>query len=260
MAFPRLARSLTRRVDVPCINPGFPFTLEDVEQEIARMRAAPVGVQRPVVVLAGYRAWSIMPRNVAAKLAMLTGAPLSQFLPVAYPWSFDIPALGRRVVELVETRWPSGDPEWTVPVDAVGISMGGLVARSAAAGLGGGGKRLNIQRLFTLGTPHRGAKLARLAAPDRAARDMRPGSALLGRLDEDLEHARYELICYARLRDVLVGARNTAPAGRHPHWVSGWRVCSHVAITMDWRILIDIARRLRGEQPLAATPVCPPRD
>lgn len=222
----------------------------DVSIELARLRDHPVGLARPVVVLAGYRAWSIMPRSVAATLAALTtGRPWREhYLPIAYPWSTRLERIAGRVVRAAEHRWPGQ------AVDVVAVSMGGLVARAAAAGLTDHGGRLRVARLFTLATPHRGAKLANHLRPDAAARDMRPGSAFLRRLDEAWASPKtpdnaYELICYTRLRDTWVGATRTAPEGVAVGWVHGWRLMSHLAVSADMRILTDIARRLRGEQP-----------
>jgi pimeloyl-ACP methyl ester carboxylesterase len=56
--------------------------------------------------------------------------------------------------------------EWAVPVQEialVGHSMGGLVARSACAQDGGAPWLPLVRRVVTLGTPHQGAPLARLA-------------------------------------------------------------------------------------------------
>src|SRR5690606_31698393 len=105
-----------------------------------------------------------------------------------------------------------------------------------------------------------GAKLAKLIAIDGAARSMKPGSPLLGRLNAEHERADYELICYARLNDTWVGATNSAPPGVNPIWVPGTLIASHQTITTDQRILADLGRRLRGEEPLARPGECPPRD
>jgi hypothetical protein len=139
--------------------------------------------------------------------------------------------------------------------------MGGLVARAAAiADPGGRRARLRIRRLFTLGTPHRGARITPYLAPDPASRQMRPGSAFLGALDDAMARADYELICYARLGDSWVGARNTAPPGHETHWKRGLVLMSHQTISHDALITTDIARRLRGEPPLAVRPSPPPCD
>lgn len=256
---------LVRWLDVPCENPAFPLTIHDAERECARMKAAPcAGLARPVVVLAGYRAWAMMPRGIVRDLRRLTGAPEDRFLPIAFPWSSDIPRIAAGVCQSVDRRWPSADERWTIEVDVVGVSMGGLVARAAAgeSTRQGPSKRLRIARLFTIGTPHRGARLAaRLpVAVDAGSRQMRPGSEFMKRLDEERRSADYELVCYARLRDTWVGASRTAPEGRAPHWVSGQLILSHNLITQDRRIIADIARQLRGEGSLAREDGEPPCD
>lgn len=237
------------------------------------MRADARPLLRPVVVVGGYRTWTIAAASLASRLCAMTNRDPAMFAAMAYPWSSDFTAITARLARLVAARWPGGDEGWTRDVDVVGVSMGGLVARAAAAGVGTGGRntegrRLRIGRLFTLGTPHRGARLAELARPDGAARDMRAGSAFLARLDAARtaggDGAAYELVCYTRLRDSWVGAARTSPVGHPTHWVSGWRVLSHVTVSMDTRILADMARRLRGEKPFAnaASTVWapPPRD
>jgi len=88
---------------------------------------------------------------------------------------------------------------------------------------------------------------------------MRPGSPFLVRLDERLPDADYEMICYARLRDWWVGARNAAPPGEHPIWVRASPfTMSHLLITRDGRILDDVCRRLIGEEPSLGAPSEPP--
>lgn len=249
-----LLSAWSRLLDRGPANPAFPLTYPQADQALARMADAPIALTRPVVVLAGYRAWRFMPRSVVRPLARATRA---EFLPISYALSTDIHAIARRVVERVRHRWPSPDPARSIDVDVVAVSMGGLVARVAAA-IPPPGRRLNIARLFTLATPHQGAKLALRLAPDSAARAMRPGSDFLAALDRDLASATYTLTCYARLRDTWVGATRTAPPGRRPIWTTGPALLSHLTITQDRRIIADIARRLRGEPPLAEANTQPP--
>lgn len=259
-------------MDVPAPNPAFDVSFDAAAADERRMRAEPRPLARPVVVVGGYRAWTVAAASLASRLCAMTCRDPGMFAAMSYPWSSDFTRIAARLVRLVAARWPGGDEARTREVDVVGVSMGGLVARAAAAGVGRGGcdtagRRLHIVRLFTLGTPHRGARLAELARPDAAARDMRAGSAFLARLDAARSTsgnvAGYELACYTRLRDSWVGATRTSPAGHPTHWVSGWRVLSHVTVSMDTRIIADIARRLRGEAPLTqdgAKDGPPPRD
>lgn len=262
MILPRwLERALLRELP----NPGFPLTCDQARADLAAMARRPVALQRPLVCLAGWRALLLLPKNLIANLGPMLASPGSHpplpALPIAFPLVDHIPAAAQRVVDAVEACWPNPSGTHTVEVDVIGVSMGGLVARTAAAGLAGSHrKRLRIARLFTLGTPHRGARLAEDYPVDRAARDMLPGSTFLQDLDAALDDHAFELVCYARLHDEFVGATRCAPPGSHPHWVSGFIALSHLTIGQDPRILADIARRLRGEPSYTRFASMPPCD
>ncbi|MGE5623582.1 MAG: esterase/lipase family protein, partial [Methanocella sp.] len=78
-------------------------------------------------------------------------------------------------------------------LDIVGFSMGGLVARYYVKFLGG---RERVERLVTISSPHHGTQLAHLS-PGPGAREMRPGSAFLKKLnagEEAPEPVRYTSI------------------------------------------------------------------
>lgn len=244
-------------------NPAFPATWRQIADEHARMRAESVGLTRPVLVLSGYRSPSLVARRLAYEIRRLTGAERDEVVSLAYLDAGTIEEPARRAVAFVERSFPSDDPVWTTEVDVVAVSMGGLVARLAAAdpGLRGepGGKRLRIGTLYSLASPHRGARLAARIRPDRAARDMRPGSALLAELDRALSDRSYEMVPYAVLRDGWVGARHAAPVGQDPIWVPGRWVMSHHLVSFNRRILADLGRRLRGEEPLGRASE-PPRE
>ncbi|MCG6916308.1 MAG: alpha/beta fold hydrolase [Deltaproteobacteria bacterium] len=68
-------------------------------------------------------------------------------------------------------------------VDLVGQSMGGLVIRAYLAENSG---RAKIRRVVTLGSPHRGSKLA-VFGLGQGAREMVPGSAFLESLNQDVQ-------------------------------------------------------------------------
>lgn len=243
------------------VNPDFTLTREEIDLEWERMRSTPKSPERPVVCLAGYHAWHFMVAGLASRLRGLVGGPREMWMAVSYPFTGDIRMCAEKVAARVKERWGEG-----TEIDVVAVSMGGLVARLGAlpteeGGIGGLG-RLNITRLYTMATPHNGAILANKVGglrPDAAAQCMRPGSEFLGKLNGALSGAGYQLTCYARTNDTWVGATNTAPPGREPYWVGGTRLMSHVMITTDRLILTDVARRLRGETPVAkraTRPVC----
>lgn len=226
------------------------FSPADAERLLTAFRAAPVPLARPLVVVSGWRALALLPANIIANLSPLFVSEPGRtgFVPHSFPTQTDFDAIACRMIERVQQLWPCDRPDRTVEVDAVAVSMGGLVCRNAASErMMHGRRRLRIRRLFTIGTPHRGAWLAERIAVDRAARAMKPGSAFLARLDRELASADYEMVCYARLYDEFVGATRSAPHGRDPIWLSGPRVLSHLTIAQDRRILADVAARLRGE-------------
>lgn len=262
MILPRwLEQSLLRPID----NPGFAISTDEARLELARLAREPRPLQRPLVCLSGWRALELLPRNLIANLSPTVVELESNAIPVAYPRLDRIPEAAGRVVDAVDARWPSDEPHATTEVDVIGVSMGGLVARAAALGMGtggnaGAGRRLRIARLFTVGTPHQGARLAEDHPVDRAARDMLPGSAFLAALDAGRHEHPFEMVCYARLHDEFVGATRCAPPGEGVHWVSGLRILSHLTIGQDPRILADLARRLRGEPPLTSVATDPPSD
>ena len=244
-------------------NPAYPLTNAQVREELDRLRdAEPATLQRPVVVLGGYRALPTMADRLADQLALLTGADRADFYPISYTLGASMHTIAELVVTRVEKRWPSDDPNETTEVDVVGISMGGLIGRYAALPASERtfkGKRLKVRRLFTLASPHRGAALAEKIALDDAARDMRAGSAFLAQLDAALAGADYEIVPYAVLNDGWVGATRAAPPGMEPIWSPGRRAFSHFNASDDPRILADLARRLRSDGPLGE-PSTPPQD
>ena len=244
-------------------NPAFTATSDEISRDRERMRGAPVELERPVVVLSGYRSPSGASSGLARQIRKLTGAEHDQVVPIAYAFAGTIETPAGKVIDRVEQNFPSDDPVWTTEVDVVAISMGGLVARLAAAEpeLRGepDGKRLKIGTLYTLASPHRGVVLADWVAVDSASRDMVEGSEFLSTLDAAFVSAGYELVPYAVLRDGWVGATRAAPVGQEPIWVPGRLMMSHHMVSMNRRIQTDLARRLHGEEPMGR-PSQPPRN
>lgn len=237
-------------------NPDFPVDGAHAMREHARMRSEPVRLARPVVVLAGWRAPHFSPLSSESVLRPLTSGRRDDFLSVSYANAAEIQVCLDAAVKAIAERFP-GDVE----VDVAAISMGGLVARKLLA-MGA----VRVKRLFTMATPHRGASMARVVRPDWCAADMRPGSALLRELDAALPtlRERVELRPYAALRDWWVGARHCAPTGMGAYWIDPvsvfGRTLSHFAINREPRVLMDIARCLRGEEPLARAMSTPPME
>lgn len=232
-----------------------------VDSESARLRGSPTSLDRPVIVLGGWRAPGFSTARMIRLLRSMTTGSKDDFLSISYPHLGTIPDAVEFARKKITAANLKRAPDGAIHIDIVAISMGGLVARSLAAANVPG---LRITRIFTLATPHRGAKLALHFAPDPASYDMRPNSRFLAWLDGALPLATYDLICYTLLRDWWVGAKRTAPPGQAPIWIDASNVFenafSHFMIAGSRRIAIDIARRLRGEQPVARVGLPPPID
>jgi hypothetical protein len=247
-------------------------TSAEAKASLKRMGAHNKPLARPVVVLNGYHGFPTMANRIARKLRSATSGQPDHFLAVSYFFGTNIDAMTDQVIREVEAKWPCEDPEQTIEVDVVAISMGGVIARWAALAPDGRvrkgkaakafetRKRLRINRLLTLGTPHRGAVLAEWIRLDSAALDMRAGSGLLATLDEHWDRRDYELVCYAQMRDMICGATRCAPVGCVPIWTSGTLVFSHLDLPDNPIFLADIARRLRGEVPYLVPREGPPED
>ncbi len=240
------------------LNPSFALVYNDAKAVLRQMQLAPKPLQRPLIVAAGIHDPGFVAPSLVRKLRAVTSDP-DRIISVSFfalsLGTFD--ACREHLVDAVEQAFPSNDPEMTVEVDVIGYSMGGLVARHAA-GPNASGKRLRIKRLFTISTPHRGAKLAGLPTFDERTIDMRAGSAFLAGLDSQLQDAQYELLSYTRLGDMIVGAENASVPGTSPWWVTNAPFSpAHLAAPTDPRILADIARRLRNEEPFATNPPAP---
>ena len=239
-------------------NPSFPASVGEAQAALRAMEAHPKRLARPVVILGGYHdpgfgafVWSEEVQRWAKE---------PRIIAVSFPFHRDFNQCRRDVIAAVDRAFPTTDPEATVEVDVIGASMGGLVGRYAAVTMPGE-RRLNVARLITVSSPHRGASWARLPSLSKLHADMRPASAFLQTL-ERAEAATpaddYELVPYVRLGDRIVGAENAAPAGTNGWWLQNPPLnFAHFAVNRDPRVRADVARRLRGERPLTKTPPAP---
>ncbi len=236
----------------PPPNPSFAVEVHQAREAIKQMQGEPKRLARPVVLLPGWLDPGLAPLILECTIQpAVTG---ERIVTPSFVFAFTFDQLRDRVIEAVDEAVPSDDPLWTAEVDVVAVSMGGLVARYAAAEVEGK-RRLRIGRLLTISTPHRGAAMARVPWPDPLAIDMRPGSAFLRRLDAAWPDRRYKVVPYARLGDRIVGIENTAPPGHRPWWVPNEAFeFAHLNASTDPRIVADIMRRLRQEPPLTTWP------
>jgi pimeloyl-ACP methyl ester carboxylesterase len=164
------------------------------------------------------------------------------------------------IINAVDQAYPSQDQHWTMEVDVIGMSLGGLVARYAAAPSRDAKhpRQLKIARLFTISSPLGGATLAQALGFTDFHRDMQPGSKFIMTVAQSDADAKYELYEYVHLHDEVVGEQYAAIPGTRAWWLSTPPLISpHFAAMIDDRILADIARRLRGEEPFSHSPPAP---
>lgn len=240
------------------LNPSFPLRMEDARAALRAMEADRKPFERPVVVVGGYLDPGIAAHRVARRFRRITTQP-EQVIEVVFWSNARFETCRARLVDKVRAAFPCDDSDGTVEVDVVGISMGGLVAMYAALEPSEGDCRLRIRRLFTIATPHQGARLASLPTLDRRQIEMRRGSGFLGSIRRVWRGEEpIELIPYVRLGDVIVGSENAAPEGEMAWWVANPPFESaHLDSPHDARITADIARRLRGEAPFTMEPRAP---
>lgn len=232
------------------VNESFDITIHDARGELERMADEPVRLERPVVVAGGFGDPGFIAGGLARRLREATGDDRISHVDLLWCSTFDDCA--DRLIRHAQREHPNAEE-----FDVVGVSMGGMIARQAAMQREGR-EQLRIVRLYTLASPHRGARLAWAAPWDAKARAMRPNSNALRTLDHALCEAEFELVCYSRLGDWTVGTENTAPEGHDLWWVDTPAMQSaHIDIQRDPRIIADIARRLRGEAPLTGVAALP---
>lgn len=240
------------------VNPSFPVSIKQAGQAIDEMRKNPFTLERPLVIIGGYNA------NVSPAVYKLwfdrAFEPKDKIITISVALETNFDACRKKVIETLDKKFPSPDPNFTTEVDVLGISMGGLVGRYAASPSNDpkNPRRLKIHTLFTISSPHNGARMADTTGFTTLQKDMHSGSAFLKRLAETDATATYELVPYVQLNDEIVGPENAAPPGKIPWWQPKSQFLpSHLGAMTDDRILADICRRLRGEEPFTKNPPAP---
>jgi hypothetical protein len=97
------------------------------------MQADPRPLSRPVIVLGGIYDPGFVAEHVAHELREIA-APDSRIISLTFFEIHTFDHCAQKLVDAVDHEFPTDDPQQTVEVDVVGFSMGGLVARWAAAG------------------------------------------------------------------------------------------------------------------------------
>jgi len=235
-------------------NPSFPVTRGEAKAVRKAMAQQVKTLQRPVVVLSGFLDPGVVAEAFRTSLNDVVDG--ERIIAISFATERNFDSARDTLIAEVEAALPSSNPRETVEVDVIAHSMGGLIARYASLPRSDG-KRLRIARLFTTATPHRGAAMGGGLLPINAlAVNMDKHSEFIAMMAK-VNHA-YPIVPYVMLGDRVVGQENSAPQGQHPWWVDRrWYQAPHLAVTGDHRILADILRRLRGEQPFTIEPPTP---
>jgi pimeloyl-ACP methyl ester carboxylesterase len=224
---------------------------------LAECANAPSSPKRPILVLGGYMDPGFAAGSLERALRRVCG-PEAEIVSLSFGDCTSMAQCRDRVLAATGAL-RAARPDCTF--DVVANSMGGLVARYAAlapdeisrCGLPAPMQEgaLRIHHLYTICTPHLGARMAEGLFGSPLTHDMRPASHFLACLDGALEGGGYGLTCFAREGDSIVGADRSAPIGVEPITFDTPPLqLSHVDAHRDPRILLVIVRALRGEPSL----------
>ena len=132
----------------------YPLQSDQIKASVERMEADPKGVDRPVVVIDGWTMIGGGP-TIRKQMIRLTGGTEEEIINYSYLLILStMESNASKIIDMVEERWPSDDPEWTTEVDVIGYSMGGVIGRVAAMPPKNEKKqrkRLKVKSLYTIG-------------------------------------------------------------------------------------------------------------
>jgi pimeloyl-ACP methyl ester carboxylesterase len=259
LAIPVLLAAATGCQAPPLENPSFRITKDEAVSALRAMKKDPQPLERPLVILSGWRDPGMGGWWLSEQYNDFFDD--DRILIIAYSSAKNMDAARAKVIAEVDKAYPTDDPDRTVAVDVIGISLGGLVGRYAAmpARDDPDARRLNVVRLFTLASPHRGAIVAEMDTPDEFGKELRPGSEFIEWINATDTDPDLELFAYVRLGDDIVGVEEAAPAGVDPWWLDNPPFeHAHIGGTLDKRFMAEIVRRLRNEPAYTTPPPAPP--
>ena len=164
-------------------------------------------------------------------------------------FSFDVPTLARQLAQTVRRMLAEHEAEGVREVILVGHSLGGVIVRYAVSL---GGLDAVVRTAVTVAAPHGGCALARLAVAP-AAMQLRPGSALLRRLETAASTGHARWIAYGGGSDMVVPP---ARARLRPDALTAVNVEvpdeGHLSILRSRRLARDLVERLGSERVVSA--------
>jgi pimeloyl-ACP methyl ester carboxylesterase len=164
------------------------------------------------------------------------------------PIGHSIPDLAERFGHYVEDlRRVSGASR----VHLVGHSLGGVIARWYVEELGG---HKVVDTCVTIGTPHQGT-LAAYLGPGQAAKDLRPGSGVMQRLDQSLRRSRVKYVNLYSDLDFLILPPSSAllPEQRnvHNHLIED---LGHTSLLLSEELVEQLCRHLEKIEQVSKLP------
>ena len=234
-------------------NPSFRVTSQQADADLTRIAASQKPLDRPLVIIGGFLDPGFAALSMKWRFDAFSTDRRVLSVSVADCFSFD--SCRKKVIDAVQNRFPNAALEETVPVDVIGLSLGGVVARYAAmVPTDKLQRRLTIARLFTISSPLRGARdTSFIPALHPMIAPLRPDSEFVKSLNAG--GFDYPVYSYVRLGDAPVGEPFAAAPGHLAWWVSTPPFSDpHCGAMFDSRIIADIARRLRQETPWTTEP------
>ena len=239
-------------------NPSFPLEVGEAQQAISQMEQNPVTPVRPVVIAGGWGGTNLAKLPVTKELRRALGA--RNVIIVTFNGCKNFTECRRRLIGGIQRALACSDPMTTPEDDVVGVSLGGLVAIDAAAPpvdpARGDARQMKIVNLYTISTPFHGANMAFMPG-SKFLDDMMENSDYLTRVRSEVKRADYNIIAYGRMGDFWVGVDNVEAAGYPFYWLPNRGLEDAHHGFKDPRIIADIARRVRGEQPYTKSPPAP---
>ena len=243
----------------PPTNPSFPVSISAADQILDQADAHPQRLNRPLLIVGGFMDPGIAPLLLKHQFNGFTNDSRIVWVSLGDCCTFD--DCRKKIIRAVDRDFPTTDPAMTAEVDVIGYSLGGVAVRFAATKELDPHKplrRLRIARLFTISSPHRGARVANFPVQLLSLqKSLRPNSPFIEALNSSA-NPQYPIYCYVRLGDTIVGDDNAAPPVRTAWWVPTPAFSlPHINAFSDPRIIADILLRLRGQTPLSTDPASP---
>jgi len=239
-------------------NPSFDLSVEDAWAALEEMAANPKTPTRPVLITGGWQGKGFD----SIKTYQLAEQALGKenLVVVTYDGINKFSGARTRTIEAVAALGDPAKPGYTPEVDVIGVSMGGIVARDAACPprpQEDDPRRLKIHTLYGISVPHRGVRLGVIGFYDSMAKEMFKNSETNGRIKSYFKPGEYEIQDYGRLGDPWVGVDNATLPGHFIRWLPNTTFGDAHLGFQDPRIVADILRRLRGEEPFSTDPPSP---